>query len=62
MHGNLPVVRYLVEQAKADVNSRTWKGGQPIHWAVRGGSLRVVQLLIKNYNVSKDTKRTQDGK
>ncbi|KAI9989477.1 hypothetical protein PInf_019760 [Phytophthora infestans] len=41
------IVRYLVSTAHVDINSRSENQDTPLHKAVRGKSLKVVEMLLK---------------
>jgi ankyrin repeat protein len=45
--GNLPVVRYLVEQQGVDVNAKDQNGETALRWAATFGHLAVVKYLVE---------------
>lgn len=46
MHGNVEVVRFLLQQTTADVNVRNWRGQTPLILSVKHGNTRLVRCLI----------------
>ncbi|KAG3182941.1 hypothetical protein PC128_g14441 [Phytophthora cactorum] len=58
------VVRYLVSTAKVDINSRSENQDTPLHKAVRGKSIKVVEMLLKlgaDPNLRNEQNRTPLG-
>lgn len=49
--GHLAMVRYLVEEAQANVDAQTCVGDRPVHWAARGGQGDVLKYYLEQCNV-----------
>ena len=62
INGDLPLVRYLIEDAHSDIEATTNNGYAPIHSACEGGHLEIVQYLIKAAHVDKEAKTADSFK
>ena len=47
-YGNFPIVKYLVEQQKVNINSPLFNGVTPLHIACAKGYFSIVQVLVEN--------------
>ena len=54
LNGDLPLVQYLVEEAKSDLDARSHNGYNPLHCACEAGDLHVVQYLIQDAHADKE--------
>lgn len=53
-HGNIEIVKLLLETGKVDMNLEDWHGETPFSWAVKGQKEAIVKLLLETHSVILD--------
>ena len=60
-YGHVEVVKFLVNEASADVEAKSNAGGTPLSWAADCGNLEIVTFLVKEAGADVESK-DKDGK
>ena len=58
-YGHLEVVKFLVNEASADVEAKSNAGGTPLSWAADCGNLEIVTFLVKEAGADVESKDKQ---